>query len=55
MDLDRLLDTNDDYESILYNSEREIVLKDGEFVLAVPEPREVVVELSQDTDDQQLV
>ena len=44
LDLKRLLDQNDSYNSILFNSKREIVLKDGEYVLAVPEQHEVVPE-----------
>jgi len=46
LDLKRLLDRNDSYEEILFNPNREIVLKDGEYVLAVPEPKEVVAEES---------
>jgi len=42
LDLKRLLNTNDDYDEILFFPERKIVLRDGEFVLAMPEPEEVV-------------
>jgi len=40
LDLNRLLDTDDDYEEILFLPEREIVLKDGEYVLGIPEPKQ---------------
>jgi hypothetical protein len=36
---DRLRDGNDDYDSILFYPEREIVLKDGEYVLGMPPPK----------------
>jgi len=42
LDLDRLRDFNDSYNSIMFNSERELVLKDGEYVFAIPEPKEIV-------------
>ena len=42
----RLLDTYDDYDEILFNEQKKIVLKDGEYVFAVPEPPEAVVESS---------
>jgi hypothetical protein len=35
---DRLRDANDDYDSILFYPEREIVLKDGEYALGMPQP-----------------
>jgi len=36
LDLNRLLDNNDDYESLLYNSKRRIIYKDGEYKLGTP-------------------
>ena len=36
IDWDRLRDANDDYDSILFYPEREIVLKEGEYVLEFP-------------------
>ena len=42
LDWDRLRDANDDYDSILFYPEREIVLKDGEFVFGMPPPKEMV-------------
>jgi len=42
LDWDRLRDANDDYDSILFYPEREIVLKDGEFVFGMPPPKEIV-------------
>ncbi len=44
LDWDRLRDANDDYDSILFYPEREIVLKDGEYVLGMPPPKDVVSE-----------
>jgi len=40
--MNRLLDKNDDYEEILVDERREIVYKNGEYVLGLPEPEEVV-------------
>ena len=52
LDWDRLRDANDDYDSILFYPEREIVLKDGEYVLGMPPPKELVSEEpSEDTGD----
>ena len=42
LDWDRLQDANDDYDSILFYPEREIVLKDGEYVLGMPPTKEMV-------------
>jgi hypothetical protein len=39
LDWDRLRDANDDYDSILFYPERDIVLKDGEYVLGMPPPK----------------
>jgi len=39
LDLNRLRDSDDTYNSILFDPEREIVLKDGEYVFAIPEPK----------------
>jgi len=53
-----LLDNNDDYDEILFNEQKKIVLKDGEYVFAIPEPLEVVADQSSlDTGDvdQQIV
>jgi hypothetical protein len=58
LDWDRLRDANDDYDSILFYPEREIVLKDGEYVLGMPHQKEMVSdEPSADTgvDDQPLI
>jgi len=56
LDLNRLLDTNDDYNSILFSSQKEIVVKNGELVFAIPEPKEVdttqTSEEKGDDDDQ---
>ena len=52
IDPERLRNANDDYDSILFNHQREIVLKKGEYVLGVPPPKEMVSnEPSQDTGD----
>jgi len=42
LDLNRLCDANDDYDEILFYPEREIILRDGEYVLAIPPPKEIV-------------
>ncbi len=58
LDWDRLRDANDDYDSILFYPEREILLKDGEYVLGIPSPKEIVSdEPCEDTgdDDQPLI
>jgi hypothetical protein len=55
LDWDRLRDANDDYDTILFYPEREIVIKNGEYVLGMPPPKETVPdEPSQDSvvDDQ---
>ena len=39
IDRERLRDANDDYDSILFYPQREIVLKDGEYVLGMPSPK----------------
>ena len=39
LDWDRLRDVNDDYDEILFYSKREIVLKEGEYVLGIPPPK----------------
>ena len=44
LDWDRLRDANDDYDEILFYPEREIVLKDGEYVLGMPPQKEMVSE-----------
>ncbi len=44
LDWDRLRDANDDYDSILFYPEREIVLKEGEYVLGMPPPKKMVPE-----------
>ena len=44
LDWDRLRDANDDYDSILFYPEREIVLKDSEYVIGIPPPKEVLSE-----------
>ena len=52
LDWDRLRDANDDYDSILFYPEREIVLKEGEYVLGMPAPKEMVSEEpSEDAGD----
>jgi hypothetical protein len=52
LDWDRLRDANDDYDSILFYPEREIVLKEGEYVLGMPLPEQMVSEEpSEDTGD----
>ncbi len=49
---DRMRDANDDYDSILFYQEREIVLKEGEYVLGMPPPKQMVPEEpSEDTGD----
>ena len=50
LDWDRLRDHNDDYESILFLPEREIVYKDGEYKLGIP-MQTVTDEPIQDTED----
>ncbi len=57
LDWDRLRDANDDYDSILFYPEREIVLKEGEYVIGMPPPKQMVSEKpSEDTsDDDQLL
>ena len=57
LDWDRLRDANDDYDTILFYPEREIVLKDGDYVLGVPPLKQMVSdEPSQDKgDDQPLI
>ena len=42
LDINRLKDANDSYEEILFHPDRKIVLRDGEFVLAIPKPSEMV-------------
>ncbi len=44
LDWERLRDANDDYDEILFYPEREIVLKDGEYVLGMPPPKQIVSE-----------
>jgi hypothetical protein len=44
LDWDRLRDANDNYDSILFYPEREIVLKEGEYVLGMPPPEQMVSE-----------
>jgi hypothetical protein len=52
MDWDRLRDANDDYDSILFYPEREIVLKEGEYVLGMPAPKQMVLNRPrQDSED----
>ncbi len=52
LDWDRLRDANDDYDSILFYSEREIVLKEGDYKLGLPLPKEMVLdEPSEDNGD----
>lgn len=36
LDWDRLRDANDSYHTILFDSKREIVFKDGEYKLGLP-------------------
>ena len=45
LDMNRLLDANDDYDELLFNPDRKVVLRDGELVLAVPQPTDVVLEM----------
>ncbi len=42
LDWDRLRDANDDYDEILFYPEREIVLKEGEYVLGMPPAEKMV-------------
>jgi hypothetical protein len=42
LDWDRLRDANDDYDSILFYPEREIVFKDGDYVLGMPLTKKMV-------------
>ncbi len=42
LDWDRLRDANDDYDSILFYPEREIVLKEGEYLLGMPPPKQII-------------
>lgn len=42
LDWNRLKNSNDDYDEILFNADRQILLRNGEYVLAVPEPHEVI-------------
>ena len=52
LDWDRLRDANDDYDSILFYSKREIVLKEGEYVFGMPSQKKIVSEEpGQDTGD----
>ena len=52
LDWDRLRDANDDYDSILFFPEREIVLKEGEYVLGMHQLKQMVSEKpSEDTAD----
>ncbi len=52
LDWDRLRDANYDYDSILFYPEREIVLKEGEYVLGMPPPKQIVSEEpSEDSGD----
>jgi hypothetical protein len=47
-----LRDANDDYNSILFYPEREIVLKDGEYVFRMPPSKQMVSDQpKQDTGD----
>jgi hypothetical protein len=39
LDWDRLRDANDSYTSILFDPNRVIVLKEGEYVLGLPSPK----------------
>jgi hypothetical protein len=52
LDWDRLRDANDDYDSILFYPDREIVLKEGEYVLGMPPQEQIALkEPSEDTED----
>ena len=52
LDWDRLRDANDDYDSILFYPEREIVLKENEYVLGMPAPKQMVLnQPCQDSED----
>ncbi len=52
LDWDRLRDANDDYDEILFYPERQIILKEGEYVLGMPPPEQMVLEEpSKDTTD----
>ena len=42
LDWGRLRDANDSYTSILVDPEREIILKDGEYVICLPQPKQTV-------------
>ena len=55
LDWDRLRDANDDYDSILFYPEREIVLKEGEYVIGMPLAKEMVSEEPSQDDDQPLI
>jgi hypothetical protein len=44
LDWDRLRDANDDYDEILFYPEREIVIKEGEYVLGMPPLEQTVSE-----------
>jgi len=49
LDLNRLIDRNDDYDELLADPEKkQIVLRNGEYVLAVPYPEESVSETIQE-------
>lgn len=48
LDVYRLLDSNDSYDSLLYNSKRKIILREGEYVLAVPKPSEMIKSVKSD-------
>ncbi len=48
LDWNRLQDANDDYDSILLYPEREMVLKEGEYVLGMPPKEMVSAEPSED-------
>ena len=39
IDPERMRDANDDYDSILFYPQREIVLKDSQYVLGMPPPK----------------
>jgi len=52
LELKRLLDPNDDYEEILSSENRRITLRNGDYVMGLPEPKEEVLEESnEDTRD----
>jgi hypothetical protein len=52
LDWGRLRDANDEYDSILFYPEREIVLKEGKYVLGMLPPKQMVSEEpSEDTAD----